>query len=290
VGSACDPDAYAQAILGYLEGARALQEERAAWLACQSHVPEGDHPNDALSLVVSRDSHSFAHRPADERRRARRLLQADLPWLSKITLPWGLEVRPLNISSTGVLVETSSKLTPGLGTEFRISGEDSLLVAPVRLVRSDVAGIDARGVKYHAAAVFEKELDFLTPVGAFSTSTALGRLLACLQAELAREPQSEELRATFVQGLRMLVPAREIQIRDVPAVTPDGSESIYFSVPRTNAVLQATFEPDYELAESEFRLLKAAAALSTVVVELETRRQAGQDTSASTALALRSAV
>jgi hypothetical protein len=285
VWSACDPDAYAQAILGYLERAEALQDEQKAWLSCQRHQPD---PN-GVSLVVAAESELLARRLDDERRRARRMLHGELPWLSRITLPWGLEVRPINISSTGVLVETSSKLSPGLGTEFRFSGQDSNLIAPVRFVRSQVAGVDARGVKYHAAAVFEKELDFLTPVGVFSTSKALGRLLGCLQSELDRDPGDARVRAAFVQGLRMLVPARDIQIRDVPAIYCDGTESIYFSVPRTNAVLQATFEPDYELAESEFRLLKAAAALSTVVMDMEAARRPGQDGSANTALARRTA-
>ncbi len=80
------------------------------------------------------------------------------------------------------------------------------------------------------------------------------------------------LRTKFSEGLRRLVPAREIQISNVPAGPREGTESIYFSVPATggsSAVLQATFEPDYALSDVEFRFLQSAAALAAVVLELE---------------------
>ena len=51
--------------------------------------------------------------------RAQRKTQADLPWLSTIKLPWGLEVRLLNMSTSGMLVETTSKFTPGSVAEIR---------------------------------------------------------------------------------------------------------------------------------------------------------------------------
>jgi hypothetical protein len=71
-----------------------------------------------------------------------------------------------------------------------------------------------------------------------------------------------------------LIPAQEIQITNSPAGPPEGTESIYFSVPTSrgaSAVLQATFEPDYDLSEVEFRLLQTAATLASVVLDLERR-------------------
>ena len=65
----------------------------------------------------------------------------------------------LNISSTGMLVETGSKLEPGSVTKLHLCGPDTHLVVPARFVRSEVAAVNREGVKYHAAAMFQKPLD-----------------------------------------------------------------------------------------------------------------------------------
>ena len=57
---------------------------------------------------------SIMRKPVDRRRpRAVRLEVVDLPWLSTVSLPWGLEMRPLNISSTGLLLESRSRSRRG---------------------------------------------------------------------------------------------------------------------------------------------------------------------------------
>ena len=76
----------------------------------------------------------------------------------------------------------------------------------------------------------------------------------------------------FEQGLRWLVPAHEIKIRDVPVPTVDEHESVYFNIPddRGSAtVLQVTFEPDYELSADELKVLRAAAAAAGVILLYE---------------------
>jgi hypothetical protein len=78
------------------------------------------------------------------------------------------------------------------------------------------------------------------------------------------------LRSTFEQELRQLLRVRDIQIRQTPAITEEGTESIYFTVPhgsRPQPILQAIFEPDYVPTDTDFRLLKAAASLAAVVLE-----------------------
>jgi hypothetical protein len=86
-------------------------------------------------------------------------MRGDVPWLSTVKLPWGLEVRVLNISSTGMLIETGSKFTPGTVTELQLYGPETDLVVSACFVRSEVALVDGRGVKYRAAATFKKQLD-----------------------------------------------------------------------------------------------------------------------------------
>ena len=213
--------------------------------------------------------------PAEQYPRHRRLTRGEVPWLSAVKLSWGLEVSLLNISSTGMLVETTAKFTPGSVTEFRFVGPDTSLVVPARFVRSEVAQVDTRSVRYHAAAVFSKELPlsaFLGHGAAASMSKALADLLTDVMTDVDRGGRQALLRPRFEKALRRMVSAEDIQIRDGVATSQDGGESIYFTVPSVDGsrpILQATFEPGHQLSEMEFRLLKSAATLASVVLEFE---------------------
>jgi CheY-like chemotaxis protein len=211
------------------------------------------------------------------RRRAHRWTLDDLGWLNGIQTPWGLELRTLNISATGLLVESSSKLMPDSSTDLRFYGSQTSVVVPVRVVRSWVADVNGRGVKYQAALVFARKFDLVperpnSRAASTATPGALAELLMKVTTELGRSRRPEVLRSIYEVGLQQLVTAREVKIRRAPMAPLDGSEAIYFSVPTTDnspAVLQATFEPDYEPADEEFRLLKAAAMVAGAVLQYE---------------------
>jgi hypothetical protein len=212
-------------------------------------------------------------RLAPAQHRAPRLGRGDLPWISTVKLPCGLEMSLLNISSSGMLVETVSKFTPGTVVELRLCGAVTTLAVPARFVRSEVAAVDGRGVKYHAAAVFDKELDLegLHRSGAetSSTSTGLAGWLLQIATELDRGADPRALRQRIERGLRRLVPARDVQIREAPIAPEDGCESVYFTVAMgigSRAVLQVTFEPGQAPSDLDFRLLQAGAALAAVVL------------------------
>lgn len=230
----------------------------------------------------SEESLAIFRNPTERRFRAERREKAEVPWLSTVKLPWGLEVRLLNISSTGLLIESGSKLTPGNVTELKLCGADTELVIPVCFVRSEVGAVDHLGVKYRTAGTFEKALPLLdqapasirAPFQGSSPATALSRLMMMVSAELDRSSQAS-VRTALERAVRQAVTARNIQIRDVPIVPNDGSESIYFTVPTGTAsptILQAMFAPGYEPTELEFRLLKAAAGLTAVALQFEGHR------------------
>jgi hypothetical protein len=217
----------------------------------------------------------YRRHPEDQWPREHRLTPLEVPLLSAVKLSWGPEVSLLNISSTGMLVETTARFTPGSVMEFQLCGPTSNLVIPARFVRTEVAGVDARSVKYRAAAAFTKGLPltpFLRP-DPTSTPKALAELLTHVLADIKRGVRSPALRAKFEQGLRRLVSARDIQIRDVVVTPVEGSESIYFTVPTafggSQTVLQATFEPGHELTKTEFGMLRSAATLAAVILEFE---------------------
>ncbi|HET7219583.1 MAG TPA: hypothetical protein VFJ02_16115, partial [Vicinamibacterales bacterium] len=62
-----------------------------------------------------------------DRRTARRRMLGDVPWLSGVKLALGADAALVNISTSGVLVETGSKLTPGSTTELQLTGEGGAL-------------------------------------------------------------------------------------------------------------------------------------------------------------------
>ena len=143
-----DRNMVAAQIVDGLERARELRMQYAAMLAYQeaaSHAPRES------SLVLARPGgreiaeagdafieQQLSDRASDERRIALRKSHGDVPWLSGIKVSWGAELQLINISSTGVLVETGSKFAPGSTTNLQLCGPETNLVVPVRFIRSDV--------------------------------------------------------------------------------------------------------------------------------------------------------
>ena len=95
--------------------------------------------------------------------RAQRWDGRQLPWLNNMKLTWGPELRVINISTSGLLVESGIRFTLGNREEFQIETDEQELIVRARVVRSDVARVDRLGVKYIAAAVFDKPFENLEP-------------------------------------------------------------------------------------------------------------------------------
>jgi CheY-like chemotaxis protein len=214
-----------------------------------------------------------------ERKRAQRWTNSQLPWLASVKLSWGLELRLLNISSTGVLVESGVALAPGTTTTFQLRGPHQDMVVPGRVVRNRVATVNGLGVRYQAAAVFDTPFDALAAPdsNAIDPVEHLADLVASVREQAACGAHPADLRAEFEAGVLKLVTAREVRLRDVPVVENDGRESVYFTIAApdsTPAVLQVTFEPDYQPVPEEFDALVAAAQAAAKVLPLtETARQ-----------------
>jgi transcriptional regulator with PAS, ATPase and Fis domain len=122
-------------------------------------------------------------------------------------------------------------------------------------------------------------------------SLALRQVLAALSAGLLQLSQGG-LAGIFEQQVRQLLSMRSVRLREIPAryharlVTPTRTaDSIVVSVPtgddRTQAVLEASFDPGRRLDECDVELLTSAAHLGGLVLEAcRTRsavRQSGRD-------------
>jgi CheY-like chemotaxis protein len=287
----CDVRTLRQQIDEYLSQAKAIRqdlEERQFSLALAPIVPSAHAQKSperwltraiaapALTAVTESKpalARSSALGMPSDRRRARRSRAGDVPWLWNVKLPGISRVNLVDISSGGVLLETTSRIVDGSTIELQLLGEDTNVSVPARMLRNQVAAVDGLGVRYHVAAAFTREVDLLklqTPTTSSLTPKALGEVLARVLSEVDRSSGTPALRSKFEQEVRRLFPVRDIQIRQTPMIVGEGTESIYFTVPNGSGgqpILQAIFERDYEPTAMEFQLLKTAATMAAVVLE-----------------------
>jgi hypothetical protein len=218
--------------------------------------------------------------------RAPRLAPTDLPSRCTLTTPAGFIVRMVNLSESGVLFESPLKFTRDSDTALSLLSPQSTVVLPARIVRSEVASVNGLGVTYQTAAQFTDALDLVkkkmapaepvleappVPAEIISAPASLADLLVRITTELYQHQRGDAARAAFEAGLRQLVPACDIRLCDRLIQRTEGGDSIYFVVPGASGVMvQATFDPDHQPTAEDFKLLKAAAAMASVIVHGET--------------------
>ena len=212
-----------------------------------------------------------------DRRRARRRACGDVPWLWTVKLAGSSQVNVIDISSTGVLLETASRLADGSTVDLQLLGEDTNVTVPARMLRTQVASVDGLSVKYRVAAAFAHHLalpGLQQASAAAPVPKVLADLLSRVLGSLDRCSGEAALRTSFENELRRVLPVRDIQLRETPVIAERGAESVYFTIPHGSGarpILQAIFEPDYSPTAMDFRLLKAAASLAAVVLEFAPR-------------------
>ena len=178
--------------------AAARAEEEAREAIADSSLVERPASVEPLALALFKGN----------RKRAQRWSLTDLPWLSSVKLPWGQHLRLLNISSSGMLVESGVRLFPGSATSFKIGGPGLALVVPGRVVRCRVSTVDSLGVVYETAAAFDQPVAELIASGEELTDAAMrladlvateeveaqadcGRSAAALRAEFEAHPWTD---------------------------------------------------------------------------------------------------
>jgi CheY-like chemotaxis protein len=256
--------------------AASLAPKSALWLAVSRPQPVASGPAVCDPLSLSAEQR--------DRRRARRRRSSELPSLWAVRLPGGSEVKVVDISNRGALLESAFKIAPGSTIDLQVLGEETNVVVPSRAVRSDVAAVDGFGVRYHIAATFSRELDLAgleRPSAPPPSPRELGDLLARVLADadgVDSVSRPTALRARFESELRALLRVRDIRLRDTPTVAEPGVESIYFTVPHgaagASSILQVLFDPGSTPSRDEFRLLKASASLAAVVLDFAPRSPA----------------
>ena len=273
LGLQYDPGMVAVQIKDGLERARTARVETEAALANAAYLTSlmGETIEVATPMALERITSKLES--ADDRRRAERRGPTDVPWLAGIRTPFGVDLHLMNISSSGMLVESTSKLTPGVSYDLQLCGQGTALQVRARFLRSEVGKISGLGVRYYSAAQFDREIDvirgreYAVNRGGATPQQALAELIA---AVLTDTDPSESPRQRFARGVCKLVDARDVLIRKTPLSPADGSESIYFQVQgeaKPPAILQVLFDPNHALTAAEFNLLKAAASLTSAVLD-----------------------
>ncbi|HET9011877.1 MAG TPA: hypothetical protein VFN38_08685 [Gemmatimonadaceae bacterium] len=208
--------------------------------------------------------------------RAPRWKGDNIPWLSRVTMPLGLEVRLVNISRSGLLIESRGSFVAGQPAAFELHGRLRVVV-PGRFVRSTAVASD--GVQlYHSAALFDDDLPLFAPLasgthaGAVVTSD-LGEVLAWVRGEARSGMRAERIRAAFELSVQELVGARAVLICRAPAQADEPGDSVCLPVPTTDgsiAFLQAIYDTARPPSSHAFEQLQAAATLAADILEMET--------------------
>jgi hypothetical protein len=94
---------------------------------------------------------------AQDRRQATRVPPDRTPWPAAALLRPGLEVRVINVSCGGALVESANRLKPGARAELQLSGSKRQIVRG-RIDRCRVMDLDP--IRYEGAIVFDQLLEW----------------------------------------------------------------------------------------------------------------------------------
>ena len=87
-----------------------------------------------------------------------RLSADDVRWLRSARLKYGPDVCVLDISATGILVETEGQLRPDTNIVFELSGPMNSILVPSKVLRCRVASF-AAVMRYQGACSFKRPLE-----------------------------------------------------------------------------------------------------------------------------------
>jgi PilZ domain len=97
-----------------------------------------------------------------ERRVAARTPASALPWMLGCRITPGHDVRIVDLSAAGMLVESAAPLCPGRAAILVLTRGERRLMLTGTVVRSHVSAIDrSRGATYEVGIAFERHVDAL---------------------------------------------------------------------------------------------------------------------------------
>jgi hypothetical protein len=225
---------------------------------------------------------SPAAAPTHYHPRAPRWKGDNISWLTRVTMPLGLEVRLVNISRSGLLIESRGQFIIGQPAAFELHGRLRVVV-PGRFVRA-TATPNAGGY-FQSAALFDDDLPLFAPhavgaPGGVTITSDLGEVLAWVRGQARAGLRAERIRAAFELSVQELVGARAVLICRAPAEADEPGDSVCLPVPTSDgsqAFLQAIYDTARPPSSDAFERLKAAATIAADVLEIEYAARAAQN-------------
>jgi hypothetical protein len=109
------------------------------------------------------DSAALSAAAHSERRHAGRRTPRDREPLERIRLRTGREVKVLNVSDAGVLVEGTARLLPGTHVDAHIVTAAGRVLVRSRVVRAAISGLGNEGPVYRCGLAFQQRVDTSNP-------------------------------------------------------------------------------------------------------------------------------
>lgn len=110
-----------------------------------------------LQVVCIADALDVSVDHGENRRVHERLRASDLRWLRGARIKYGADIRVLDISAGGMLLETSSQLAPDANVVVELIGGESPILIPSRVLRCRTASL-GEILKYQGACAFKRPL------------------------------------------------------------------------------------------------------------------------------------
>jgi hypothetical protein len=225
--------------------------------------------------VATPESPSIFRKSSVPSPRAQRRDPADVPSVTMVRFPWGLEARLLNISRTGLLFESGTRIPPDSCEQLTLVGPGTEIQVPSCFVRSEVAVVSGLGVKYHIAVMFAVPLELEENCRPLSLvpapTTGLSHLLSSVERSSnpsRGRPIAKPSNAPFVRWTG----AVEVQIHDGVIAPVACGDTLDFAVPTSTdapVIMRVTFASGSKPTPSDVRLSRAAARLAAIVLEFE---------------------
>jgi hypothetical protein len=225
--------------------------------------------------AATQESPSIFRKSSVPSPRAQRRNPAEVPSVSMVKFPWGLEARLLNISRTGLLFESGTRIPPESCEQLTLVGPGTEIQVPSCFVRSEVAIVSGLGVKYHIAVMFTAPIELEENCRPLSLvpapTTKLSHLLSCVGAELESEPHST-YREAVERAVGQVIGALDVQIHDGCIAPAGNDETLDFAVPTSAdgpVIMRVAFAPGSKPTPADQRLSRAAARLAAIVLEFD---------------------
>ncbi len=206
----------------------------------------------------------------------------EVPGIEVVRLAPGVDARVVNISRSGLLLESAAVLLVGDVAVLEVPGSQQAFQVTGRVVRSRVVPAGDRGRWCEAALHFERPIELggrhapaSVPLVTADVGPELQALLDHVRSEAERGTDPSLVRAAFELGVQQLVTAREVRLLPMSVARHDGCHTVCLAVPgrvREATVLQAVFDDtSAEPGDADLALLHAAASCAAEVLDVEAR-------------------